>query len=81
MGRLRAAVFECKYKEVDRQFKEQFIHGLNGDEMLTEVISELTKCGEDVTIPSETVLAWAKRVEAQRVQTVEIRGLHESKKL
>ena len=40
--------------------------------MLTEVIRELTKCGEDVTISSKTVLAWTKRVEAQRVQTTVI---------
>ena len=57
---------ECKYKEVDRQLKEQFIHGLNDDEMLAEVIRELTKCGENVTIPIETFLAWAKRVETQK---------------
>ena len=43
--------------------------------MLAEVIRELTKCREDVTIPSETVLAWAKRVEVQRVQTVVISSL------
>ena len=46
---------ECKYKEVDRQLKEQFIHGLNDDEMLAEIIRELTKCEENVTILSETV--------------------------
>ena len=50
---------ECKYKEVYRQVKEQFIHGLNDDEMLAEIIRELTKKKENVTIPSETVLAWA----------------------
>ena len=37
------------------------------------------KCSDDVTILSETVFAWAKRVEAQRVQTVVISSLHESK--
>ena len=47
--------------------------------MLAEIIMELTKCGEDVTIPSKTVLAWAKRVEAQRVQTVVISNPHESR--
>ena len=60
MGRLRTSVVECQYTEVDRQLKEQLIHGLNDDERLAEVISELTKCGKDVTIPSETVLAWTK---------------------
>ena len=60
MGRLRTTMVECKYKEVESQFKEQFIHGLNNDEMLIEIIRQLTKCEENVTIPSDTVLAWAK---------------------
>ena len=79
MGRLRTAAVQCKYKELDRQLKEQFIHCLNDDEMLVEVIRELTKCGGDVTIPSEIVLAWTKRVEAQRVQTVVISNFHTSR--
>ena len=29
MGRLHVAVAECNYRELDRQLKEQFIHGLN----------------------------------------------------
>ena len=29
MGRLCVAVAECNYREMDRQLKEQFIHGLN----------------------------------------------------
>ena len=29
MGRLRVAAVECNYQEVDRQLKEQCIHGLN----------------------------------------------------
>ena len=79
MGRLRTSLVECQYKKVDRQLKEQLIHGLNDDEMLAEFIRELTKCGKDVTIPSETVLAWTNRVEGQRVQTVVISSLHESR--
>ena len=30
------------YQEVDRQLKEQFIHGLNDNYMLEEIIKELT---------------------------------------
>ena len=29
---------ECNYQELDRQLKQQFIHGLNDTEMLGEVI-------------------------------------------
>ena len=79
MGRLRTSAVEGKYKEVDRQLKEQFIHDVNDNEMLVEVIRELVKCGKYVTIPSEIILAWANRVQAQRVQTAVISSLCESR--
>ena len=56
------------YKEIDRQLKEQFIHGLNDKIMLDEIIRELTSRTGNVQTTSKDVLAWAKRVEAQRVQ-------------
>ena len=43
MGRLRLAAVECNYMEIDRQLKEQFIHEINDNDMLTEIIRELTK--------------------------------------
>ena len=42
MGKLHVAAVECNYREVDRQLKEQFIHGLNNKCMLKEIIKELT---------------------------------------
>ena len=72
MGRLRTAAVECNYKEIDRQLNEQFIHDLNDEEMLGEIIRGLTKCEENTAIYSENELTWAKRVEAQRAQTVVI---------
>ena len=42
MGWLCMAAAECQYKEIDRQLKEQFIHGLNDKSMLDEIIRELT---------------------------------------
>ena len=38
MGRLHKAAVVCNYQEVDRQLKEQFIHGLNDKYMLEEII-------------------------------------------
>ena len=61
MAMLKTAVVACKYKAVHRLLKEQFIHALNDDKMLAEVIRELRKCMEDVTIPSKTVLACTKK--------------------
>ena len=46
MGRLHIAV-ECNYQEVDRELKEQFIHGLNDKHMLEEIIIELTATNND----------------------------------
>ena len=56
---------ECNYREVDKQLKEQFIHGLNNKCMLEEIIKELTITRDDNQITSDSVLAWAKRVEAE----------------
>ena len=41
MGRLWVAAVKCNYQEVNRQLKEQFIHGLNDKCMLEEIIKEL----------------------------------------
>ena len=38
MGRLRATVVKFHCKEIDSQLKEQFIHGLNEEEMLVAII-------------------------------------------
>ena len=63
------AAAECGYKEVDRQLKEQFIHGLNDKIMLDEIMRELTfRIGTCADMTSEDVLAQAKRVKAQMVQ-------------
>ena len=68
MGRLHVAAVECNYREIDRQLKEQFIHGVNDKCMLEEIIKELTITRDDDQITSKSVLAWAKRVNAQRAQ-------------
>ena len=60
---------ECDYREVDRQLKEQLMHGLNDKSMLDEVIRELTMKNNNEQTTSEDVLAWAKRIEALWAQT------------
>ena len=48
------------------RLKEQFINGIYNDDMMTEIIRELTnKKANEIT--SEQVLSWARRVETQRV--------------
>ena len=43
-----------------------FLHYTTDNDMLAEIIRELTKAKESTAITSEKVLVWAKRVEAQR---------------
>ena len=79
MGRLHIAAVECNFQEVDRQLKEQFIHGLSDKCMLEEIIKELTATSNDDCMTSGGVLAWAKRVEAQRAQASVLNTLTESR--
>ena len=79
MGRLRIKAAECNYQELDRQLKEQCIHGLNDKGMLGEIIKELTASRSYDHITSGNVLKWAKRVEAQRAQTDTINSITEQK--
>ena len=79
MGRLHVVAVECNYQEVNRQLKEQFIHGLNDKGMLEEKIKELTATKNDDCITSGGVLAWTKRVEAQRAQATVLNMLTESR--
>ena len=46
MGYLRIKGSECSYKEKDRRLKEQFINGINVDNMITER-KEATKTDND----------------------------------
>ena len=62
MGGLWLTAVECNYKETYRQLKEQFIHRLNDNEMLPEIIKELTEIDKNKNVTCEQVIAWAKRV-------------------
>ena len=79
MGRLQLSAVECRYKEIDRQLKEQLIHRVNDMDMLGEIIRELTKVNTGSVITSESVLAWPKRIEVQRAQAVAMDNLTEAK--
>ena len=41
MGYLKIKVKECTYEERDRRLKEQFINGVNDNDMMTEIIRYL----------------------------------------
>ena len=79
MGYLCMAVTECGYKEIDRQLKEQFIHGLNDKVMLDKNIRELTSKTSSQLMTSKDILAWAKGVKAQRAQASILNDITETK--
>ena len=81
MGRLCVPAAECNYREIDRQLKEQFIHGLNDKVMLDEVMRELTAKSSDEQTTSEGILAWSKRVEVQAAILNDITELHQFDKI
>ena len=80
MGRLRIAAAECNYKEIDRQLKEQFIHGLNDKAMLDEVVRELMAKNSSKQMNSEDVLLWARQIEAQRAQAAIVSNITKAQK-
>ena len=59
--------------------KEQFIHGLKDNDMLTEIIHELTTVRDTSMITSDQVLAWAMQVKAWWSQTAVLDSLKETK--
>ena len=61
MGKLHVAAAEFNYRELDRQLKEQFIHGLNAKLMLDEIIRELTTKNNNEQVTHEGVLTWANK--------------------
>ena len=60
MDRFITATIECSYKEIDRPLKEQFIHELNDDHIMIEIIKELTTSEENKDVTSYQVLLWAR---------------------
>ena len=51
---LKISATECNYNDINRQLKEQFIHGLNNG-IMVEIISKLTK-GENKDVTNNQVL-------------------------
>ena len=66
IGKLRLAAVECTDKEKGRQWKEHFINRLNDNNMLVEIIKELTQTEGCKDVASYQVLAWAKTMGAKK---------------
>ena len=68
---LRKAAKECKYQELDRQVKEQFICGINNEYMQRKIDNELKVTSKTDEIMSNQVLMSVKQEEALRTQALE----------
>ena len=60
MKRCRIAAKECNYQESDRWVKEECINGINDDNMLIEIVTELKAMKKTRKITSNQILMWAK---------------------
>ena len=68
MSHLRIKANESGNKGKDKRLKEQFINSINDNDMMTEIIRELITVLKTSDLTSEHVLAWVRRVKAQRAQ-------------
>ena len=68
IGRICIKAIDWKYKEYDRQLKEQIINSLDDENMVEEIIRELKALKDTSEVSSEQILLWIQRVETQRAQ-------------
>ena len=68
MGYLRHKASQCGYKNEKkyRRLKQLFINGISDEEMMTEIIRQLTVTKETNKVTSEQVLCWAQRIHVKR---------------
>ena len=79
MGRLWINAIVCKYQEYNSRLKEQFINGLNNENIKAKIFKELTALKDASKLSSMQVFMWAKRVEVQRVQKVVLDNIRDMK--
>ena len=62
---MRLKQTEYNWKEVDRRLKEQFINGINGQSMLTEIKRESTIPKDKSEVTVKQVLIWIKIIKVK----------------
>ena len=68
MGRLQTKAADCDCGKYDRRLMEQFIHELDNEGMISEIVRKVSALEDMDETTSEGVLLWAKVAEAQGVQ-------------
>ena len=66
--RVRLAANECEYEEQDRRVREQFICGINDEQMHSKMISEIKARSKADKITSKQVLMWTIQEESNVTQ-------------
>ena len=60
MGNLHMKAMDRKYNEYVRRLKVQFLNGLDDENMVEEMIRELTTLKDNSKVSSEWILLWAQ---------------------
>ena len=60
MGKLQTKAAECDYKEYDKELMKKFIHGLDSEGMITEILREVSVL-EDINNVKGTAMALKSR--------------------
>ena len=68
MGRLWSKATDCNYKEYVRLLTDQFIHGLDNEVMISEILRKVSPLEDIDDIMSKRELLWTWRGEVQRAQ-------------
>ena len=62
IGYLEIKAKKCDCKEKDRSLSEQFINGINDNDMIIKILRELKAIKKTSEMINEQVLCWAKKV-------------------
>ena len=71
---------DCEYHDYDQRLKEQNIHGLDNEDMIGEILRELTALEDINEITCNQILVWVQKVKVQRVQKEVLDNIREAKK-
>ena len=79
MGRLHTKAADCEYHEYDRWLTEQFIHGLDDEVMIGEIVRVLMALKDTNEVTRNHILMWTLRMEVQRVQKEVLDNIRDGK--
>ena len=69
--KVKTVAKECKYQELDRRVKKQFICGINDQDMQRNIDNKIKVISNTDEIMSDQVLMWAKKEEGLRTPVLE----------